>query len=81
MSLFCVKEFILFATPSILFLKSLEAIDTLMKLQIVQASISNSVGEVQTNAYNLLSETENYGVVPKLETEPMIVQFPFKKNM
>lgn len=36
--------------------------------------------EVQANALNLQSETQNLGVVPQLEIEPVIVQFPHKKD-
>ena len=73
---------IFFFLPALVFhfLKSLQAIDTLKKLQMIRATLPKNVVEVQANAHNLLSETQDSGVFPKLQIEPVMVQFSYDKN-
>lgn len=47
---------------------------------MIRATLPKNVDEVQANAHNLLSETQDSGVFPKLQIEPVMVQFPHDKN-
>ena len=47
---------------------------------MIRATLPKNVDKVQANAHNLLSKTQDSGVFPKLQIEPVMVQFPHDKN-
>lgn len=47
---------------------------------MIRATLPKNVDEVQANAHNLLSETQDSRVFPKLQIEPVTVQLPHDKN-
>lgn len=73
-----------FANSSISFLKSLQAQKTLKKLHIVleymyKQQFSINIDEAPAKTHCLLSETQDFGVIPKLGIKSVMVQFPHKR--